>query len=253
MSDHDRAHRRGASVRAHDHLSGRYIHLHAGSPNSAAVRGNHCGEAERPDSGAPAIHQHESDRRHVGRAPDGHEAGGFSRAGLRHRELLAKSAGRVQQGADPSSHRADALHRAGERGDPVPRSDPELAACRPGRRRANAARGVPLAASGMRGRNVSVRHSLFGSDACEGSESLALHALRPPAGCGDRHRLATTGEDSADRSRRHRRDSAHGAQLRIDARPARAASRASAVATALAAVDSKFPANHGGARSVYCR
>ena len=99
-----------------DHLSGRYFHLHAGPPNPAAVRGNHRGEAERTDSAASAIHQHEPDRRHVRRAPERHAAGGVSRAGLRHRELLASGARRVQQGADPPSHRADALRCAGEPG-----------------------------------------------------------------------------------------------------------------------------------------
>ena len=44
---------------------------------------------QRADSRAIAVHQHESDRCDVGRAPDGHAAGGLSGAGLRHRELLA--------------------------------------------------------------------------------------------------------------------------------------------------------------------
>ena len=46
----------------------------------------------------------------------------------------------IQQGADPSSHRADALRRTGGRHDPVPRYDPELAARHLGRCRRDAAR-----------------------------------------------------------------------------------------------------------------
>src|SRR5579864_3237222 len=73
----------------------------------------------------------------------------------------------------------------------------------------------------MRDRHVSVCDSVFWIGVRAGSESFASNILRPPACGGNEHRMATAGENSSDRSRRHRRDTAHGKQLRGHARPDR--------------------------------
>ncbi len=68
------------------------------------------------------------------------------RARLRHRKLLARRARRVQQGADPSAHRAHARCGARRGHHAVPRSHPELARVLAGGCGEHVARSAPLAA-----------------------------------------------------------------------------------------------------------
>ena len=64
----------------------------------------------------------------------------------------------------------------------------------------DAARGVSLDAPGVRDRDVSLRHSVFGGGIFARLQSFAAYALRASAGRGHRYRLGAAGKDSADRS-----------------------------------------------------
>ena len=151
-------------------------------------------KAERTDSGASAIHQHQSHRRDDHRAPERHAARRLSRAGFRHRELLAERARRSSTRRRSTVTSSRCSPRALATGvtpflDLI-LSSPHAALEDVAR---DAARGVSLAAPGVRDRHVSVRHPVLRSGASHGSEALLPHTHYAQRN-GRRHRrhLATS-------------------------------------------------------------